>query len=62
MRTGGPWVLEMPVTPLSAPEILLTPGPKNDAARIAVPVKDAPSTPSFPCEKPMTPGWTTPAP
>jgi hypothetical protein len=26
MRTGGPWVLEMPVTPLSAPEILVNAG------------------------------------
>jgi hypothetical protein len=40
MGTGGPCVLEMPVTPLSAPEMLWTPGPKNDAARTAVPAND----------------------
>src|SRR5262249_13192768 len=37
---------EMPLTPLSAPEMLSTPGPKNDAARNAVPVNDAPCAPS----------------
>ena len=44
--TGGPAVPEMPVTPLSAPEMLCTPGPKNDTARTAVPVNDAPCAPS----------------
>src|SRR5437763_14715108 len=58
----GPCVPEMPLTPLSAPVMLSTPGPKQDVARMAVPMKDAPSTPSFSREKPMTPGWTIPLP
>jgi len=52
----------MPVTPLSAPEMLWTPGPKNDAARTAVPLNDKPCAPSLSLEKPMTPGWLIPAP
>src|SRR4051794_26664675 len=33
LATGGPWLPEMPVTPERSPEILWTPGPKNDTAR-----------------------------
>src|SRR5262249_4322722 len=56
LSTAGPCVPEMPLTPLSALEMLSTPGPKNDTARNAVPVNDAPCAPSPSREKPMTPG------
>src|SRR6266480_6564031 len=37
----GPCVPAMPLTPLSAPEMLSTPWQKKDLARMAVPMKDA---------------------
>src|SRR5262245_62496015 len=52
----GPCVPEMPVTPVSAPEMLCTPGPKNDTARTAVLGNDAPWMPSPWREKPIMPG------
>src|SRR5215471_12928107 len=61
-RTAGPCVPEMPLTPVSAPEMLSTPGPKNDTARTAVLANDAPSMPSPLREKPMTPGCVLAAP
>jgi hypothetical protein len=62
LATGGPCVPEMPLTPLSAPEMLCTPGPKKDTARTAVLANDAPSMPSPSRENPMTPGCVLAAP
>jgi hypothetical protein len=58
---GSPLAIT-PVTPVSAPEMLCTPGPKNDTARMAVRVNDAPCAPSPSREKPMTPGCVLAAP
>src|ERR1700730_6337042 len=60
--TAGPWVPEMPLTPVSAPEMLSPPGPKNETARMAVLVTDAPPMPPRSREKPMTPGCVLAAP
>src|SRR5262249_24830564 len=58
----GPCVPEMPLTPLRAPEMLCTPGPKNDTARMAVLENDAPWMPSPSRENPMMPGCVLAAP